>query len=544
MSCITDKREHSTLSLPNGAQDSIGLTASQSPGSKHSAHLGLAVVVVTVLLLCFPFLHAVYWLGDEGILLRGAAVLAGGGKIYADFFAFYPPAGYLIMEGWFRVFGPSFLGVRVFAILTIVVIAGFSYLACLLVSDNVILSAFLALAWVGNAKTTWIVGISHHWLTTMFSMAACWLTLRTVGGRQVNSRTGPSGVAGLMAGTAAMVTSSCGLWATLATAGSFVNGPKFRRDLGACLLGCLAVPILCLGYIIVNGEFVPAYDDIVRFTLTQYAAIQSVPFGTGMPWFYPNRYLFPLAGALAVAMLAANARGAVVEPRFRSCVLYGLAGLLGTYPRPDVVHIAFTAPLALPLVAYGATRLTARWPICRRGLLFALCVVWCLPPSIGFVHQALKALRAPTVMTAVGPVALRGDEQYGGGQIFSFLSSLPASDKVFFYPYMPLMPYLSGRSQTSRFDIFAPGYMPADQYFEACKVVTRRARWVILDRSRMGAKNWLLAFPGMRDPNPPETQAFERALEQNFVLVRDTGSFEIRQRTATASDTGCSAILH
>jgi hypothetical protein len=495
-------------------------------------------------LLCLPFLRAVYWLGDEGILLRGAAVLAAGGKIYTDFFAFYPPAGYLIMEGWLKIFGPSFLAVRLFAILMIAVIAGFSYAACLMVSDSVILSAFLALAWVGNTKTSWIVGISHHWLTTMFSMAACWLTLRITSRGQANSRPALAGLAGLIAGTAAMVTSSCGLWATLATVGSFLDGLKLRRELAACLLGCLAVPILCLAYIILNGEFVPAYDGIVRFTLTNYAAIQKVPFGNGMPWYYPNRFLFPLTGILALAVLAANTRGAIADPRFRPCVLYALAGLLGAYPRPDVVHIAFTAPLALPLLAYGATRLTARRHMGWQRALFALGVVWCLPPAVGFVHQALRVLRAPTVMTAAGPVALRGDEQYGGGQIFSFLASLPPGDQVFYYPYMPLMPYLSGRPQTSRFDIFTPGYTPAVQYSEACKIVTRQATWVILDRSRMGAKNWRLAFPAMRDPNPPETQAFERVLEQNFVLVRSVGNFEIRQRTTTVSDTDCSAILH
>ena len=99
-----------------------GLTPSRPPVAGRGALLGLVVVVTATVLLCLPFLRAVYWLGDEGILLRGAAVLAAGGKIYTDFFAFYPPAGYLIMEGWLKIFGPSFLAVRLFAILMIAVI--------------------------------------------------------------------------------------------------------------------------------------------------------------------------------------------------------------------------------------------------------------------------------------------------------------------------------------------------------------------------------------------------------------------------------------
>jgi hypothetical protein len=47
----------------------------------------------------------------------------------------------------------------------------------------------------------------------------------------------------------------------------------------------------------------------------------------------------------------------------------------------------------------------------------------------------------------------------------------------------------------------------------------------------------------MKEPNPPETQAFERVLEQNFALVRAVGSFEIRQRIATTSNADCDAIV-
>jgi hypothetical protein len=105
------------------------------------------------------------------------------------------------------------------------------------------------------------------------------------------------------------------------------------------------------------------------------------------------------------------------------------------------------------------------------------------------------------------------------------------------------MPYLAQRPQTSRFDVFTPEYTTPAQYHEACEDVTRQAQWVILDRTRMGAAAWLPAFPAMRDANPPETQAFERALEQNFALLRRAGNFEIRQRNATADDADCREIV-
>ncbi len=44
--------------------------------------------------------------------------------------------------------------------------------------------------------------------------------------------------------------------------------------------------------------------------------------------------------------------------RNKACIAFGLAGFVGCFPRPDITHIAFAAPLALPLLACCMTRLT------------------------------------------------------------------------------------------------------------------------------------------------------------------------------------------
>ena len=501
---------------------------------------GLGLVAAITVLLCLPFLHAVYWLGDEGVLLRGAAELSAGHKIYNDFFAFCPPGGYLILQGWLTLFGQSFTGVRVFAILTIVAIASLSYLACLLASRNVALSAFLALAWVATAKTTWLVGISHHWLTTLLSMASACFTLAALASTRPNAAR--AAWAGLAGGAAAMVTSSCGLLAAIATTASFLDLRVSRRALAACVAGALAVPLLCLAYIIINGAFTQAYDQIVRFTLTQYAADQKVPYGTGLLWYYPDQYLFPLSGLLALALVLKSARAYVLDPPFRACVFYALAGLAGAYPRPDVVHICFTLPLGLPLAAYGASCLTANWLPLYRRLAFVLAVLWCLPAAVGLVHRGIVAWQSPLTATAAGPVSLLGDEKDGGAEIFAFLATTPPTQSFFFYPWMPLMSYLAERPQASRFDVFAPGYTSPAQYLEACEAVTHQADWVIIDGPEIQPKSWLTAFPTLKNPTPPESMAFEQALEQNFPLTRQIGIFQIRQRTPQTSDAGCAKI--
>src|SRR4051812_13954761 len=72
----------------------------------------LPLVVLTSVALCLPFLLVVFSLGDEGVLLHGAARMLKGDRLYADFFEFLPPGGFVLTELWLRVAGPSMLAVR------------------------------------------------------------------------------------------------------------------------------------------------------------------------------------------------------------------------------------------------------------------------------------------------------------------------------------------------------------------------------------------------------------------------------------------------
>ena len=88
-------------------------------------------------LLCVPFIHSVYWLGDEGVLLNGATRLLRGSRLYVDFFEFLPPGGFVLTAAWLHIAGTSMLSARVLAILCIVAIACFTYLTCWQVSKHI-----------------------------------------------------------------------------------------------------------------------------------------------------------------------------------------------------------------------------------------------------------------------------------------------------------------------------------------------------------------------------------------------------------------------
>ena len=102
--------------LPNLAAGGEYGRRLKSRSGRGSRTAGLAFVAAMALTLCLPFNHAVYGLGDEGILLRGGAEMLAGQKLYTEFFEFYPPGGLLITQAWLLVFGHSFAAARALAI--------------------------------------------------------------------------------------------------------------------------------------------------------------------------------------------------------------------------------------------------------------------------------------------------------------------------------------------------------------------------------------------------------------------------------------------
>src|SRR5262245_3121077 len=139
----------------------------------------LLFVGLTVFMLCLPFMHSIFALGDEGVLLHGAERLLKGQRLYIDFFEFLPPGGFVILAAWFGITGISLWSARLLAILTITGIACFTYLACRQVSKHAFSCALVAIGWAVMSQGIWTY-ISHHWFTTLFSMVAVWIALASV----------------------------------------------------------------------------------------------------------------------------------------------------------------------------------------------------------------------------------------------------------------------------------------------------------------------------------------------------------------------------
>ena len=185
-------------------QSMVAIDASRSHSGGWNKYGYLVLVSGIAALMCLPYIRNIYWLGDEGVLLHGADRMLRGRTIYNDFFEFLPPGGFVLTEAWFSVAGVSFASERLLALLTIIGIACFTFLACRRVSKDTPLSVLLTTGWLITSQASWPTQLSHHWFTTLFSMVVAWASI-------VNLEARPRGswwpmVAGAAAGAAAMVT--------------------------------------------------------------------------------------------------------------------------------------------------------------------------------------------------------------------------------------------------------------------------------------------------------------------------------------------------
>jgi hypothetical protein len=514
----------------------------QASGQR-SSHLWLAAVAVVTALICMPFIQAIFLAADEGILLHGADRILQGSRLYADFFEFLPPGGFFLTALWFNLTGISILTARILAILTVVGIACFTYLACRLASRNPPLSALLVIGWVIISQGVW-TQVSHHWFTTFFSMAAAWAALASLEAPRRYLRW-PL-IAGAFVGTAGMITPTRGALATLAALTAFLNLRQNRAVTITYVLAVALVPAAILAYLALNGSLVAAFDNVIRWTSTRYAAIQYVSFGAFVsPQSYPLLILFPLVAVLTFLVCASDWRAALHDRSLHLCAAFGIAGFLGCFPRPDITHIAFSAPLAYPLLALCVCRLGANWRRPFRLAFAAAAALLHIPPLIALLWLAKAASSGEVVSTPRGDFQLFF--QYPGqpeapNKLMARIAATPPADAFFFYPYLPMVPFLTGREHAAKHDVFLPYYTLPSQYHDACLAVMRRALWLVVDHTWIGPGKWQEGYPAMPDTLPRETIEFERALDRGFESVAQDGTFEFRRRRKDVGEEICAGL--
>lgn len=303
---------------------------------------------------------------------------------------------------------------------------------------------------------------------------------------------------------------------------AYLKWPWCRTELIVYALGSALVPIALFAYLLAHSALTAAFDDVILFTFNRYASIQTVPFGlwAGLP----VKALFPVAALLTLLTFIRAPRVSLGDRTLRTCMAFGVAAFVGCFPRPDSVHIAFATPLVCPLMAYCISRLTQPRHSEYRYAATALVVAGCVSSGHSFLRMSEMALDGEIVPLPRGYVTL---VQPGA---------------FFFYPDLPMLPFLTAHQHVSKYDVLLPGYTLPSQYQEACVSAMRRAAWVIVDQATVNPDILKKVFPAMREPQPDEKERFEQALRRGFAFETQAGQFQVRRRTKETDDRLCAGI--
>lgn len=304
--------------------------------------------------------------------------------------------------------------------------------------------------------------------------------------------------------------------------------------------GALAPVSLSL-YLVWHHALTAGFNDVILFPAAHYAPIQGLPFGH---WANERNaafvFVFPLGAGLAIAAYARDRFAGTTDHGLSPVVAFCAAGFLACYPRPDIFHISFEVPLACPLLAYCAIRLTESWrATCRAAAFGAMAAL--LTPTLLLVLLTARFVAGLEISPGPrGGMAFFGLD--GAPQMLARIAALPRGDGWFFYSFIPLMPFLSEREHVAQYDILTPGYSLPSQYQEACKSLMRHANWVVIDRRGTEPAELKYNFPMLQDPQPPETRAFEQVLDSSFAFVARDGNYELRHRRAPADNSVCAGV--
>ena len=181
----------------------------------------------------------------------------------------------------------------------------------------------------------------------------------------------------------------------------------------------------------------------------------------------------------------------------------------------------------LPLILYSGRRFLGVSRPIQFATIVAVVFAMTLPTAVLLIKVYL-VIQTPVIETPRGGVRIFREDVK---MIIRRVADLPVESTVFYYPYDPLLAFLTARGNPSKLDIFIPEYTTPNQFEEECRAIMRSADWVVIDQAVMKSSWWRRFFPAIRDPVPPERTLFESAIERSFSLVANEGSFDLRKAT-------------
>ena len=502
-----------------------------------------------------------YWLdarrfvlsSDEGIFVDGARRILSGQVPYRDFFILMGPGTFWLQALALRVFGMTLAASRAVMILDVSMVT-----ACVfwLVSRISVAYAAWTAAVVMILETAdpGIALPNHRWdsaaLATL-AIAICagqprrW-TLFFAGCCAAFAAwiTPPVALAGLTVAVCLWMETTAPLRSRLGINASEPRALASGSRLWLFLAGCAAVTLCSAAALAMRGALIPMIRQIV-WTGSNYSGANHMPYGSRF-----GGYAQMFAGAGKSEIVA---RGFVVlglslpailppliallfwrplkAPPLRMLFLGGVALIASTYPRMDVPHLTYTAPLFYALTAILAA------PVLRpmaRVATFAVCT---LLASIFTWYGVTQHFSETTLETNVGSIRASPDDAVflRGVQL-----EIPRGSSLFVFPYLPIAHFLTLDRNPTRYSYLQPGMMSDEDESTAIAELKRNPPSKVLYFD-LPEPEILRIWPSS-DPSRVRLRRMEAYLSSNYHKLRAidcrAGSFEILEPNRQALTAG------
>jgi hypothetical protein len=251
------------------------------------------------------------------------------------------------------------------------------------------------------------------------------------------------------------------------------------------------------------GGYGRLFEDASGFG---YVAVASIVLCIALPAILP---VVSLAGWGAVR-LSGQWRSlpvghALVMSFLALCVI---ALVISTYPRPDVMHLAFV--VAVPYVL-TALLLYRYWP--RSRYLVAYLFLWAAVLGWNYAGTlaSLRPVSTPVGELRVAPASI--------GSVERLFAAVRPGNTLYVHPYLPVMYFLTQTENPTRYSYLGPGLMREPEEADALASLTSNPpQWVL--HLELTGEEFLRVFPNAVRLNS-RFERIEAWIEANYVPVEE-----------------------
>jgi hypothetical protein len=449
---------------------------------------------------------------DEGIFVDGSRRILAEQVPYRDFFILMGPGTFWLQALALRLFGITLAASRAVMIMDLAILA-----TCVfwLVSRHLSIAyaAFIAGAMlILETASPGITIPSHRWDSAAFATLAITICASQPRRYAVFATGCCAGFAAWTTPPAALVGLALLIWLWT----------EDRAKLLPYLAGCSAVSIGCAGVLAIQGGLRPMLGQLL-WNGSHYAGANYLPygslFGRGYTQFFQGATIYELpVRALVVfgVMLPVLLPPVAIlsfpwwsrTPFLRLLFLGGAALAASTYPRMDLPHLTYAAPLFYALASILAA--SVPWPKLRNAMFAAAILLVAV-----FAWNAVSQHTSETALeTNVGVIRASQED-------LAFVSDLqraiPRGSILFVFPYLPIASFLTLSQNPTRYSYLQPGMMSGQDEASVLADLRKRPPARVL-YFNLDERELLGIWPAS-DPSRLRFRALETYLASNYHQV-------------------------